>query len=146
MALLHLHIDPEFQALIPPLAEAEYGQLAANIVHEGCRDPLVHWGGTLIDGHNRYKICTAHNVQFQIVEREFADRNEVMIWIIRNQFGRRNLSGFQVSELHLKLAPLIAEKAKEQQGARTDLLSNSTECLKGIMAMIFSLSDTLTAP
>lgn len=36
-------IDPEFQALIPALQPEERSQLEANIVADGCRDPLVLW-------------------------------------------------------------------------------------------------------
>lgn len=36
-------IDPEFKALIPPLAPDELSQLEANILRDGCRDPLVVW-------------------------------------------------------------------------------------------------------
>lgn len=47
------------------------------------------------------------------------------IWIVRNQLGRRNLSAYDRSNLALKLKPLLAEKAKENQGTRTDILENS---------------------
>jgi hypothetical protein len=38
-------IDPEFQTLISPLAAEERAQLEANLLAEGCRDPLVVWEG-----------------------------------------------------------------------------------------------------
>jgi ParB family chromosome partitioning protein len=40
---MNLIIDPEFKALIPPLAPEELAQLEANIIKDGCRDPLVVW-------------------------------------------------------------------------------------------------------
>jgi N6-adenosine-specific RNA methylase IME4 len=40
---MNLIIDPEFKALIPPLAPEELAQLEANILQDGCRDPLVVW-------------------------------------------------------------------------------------------------------
>lgn len=46
---------------------------------------------------------------------DFNNREEVIEWIIRNQFGRRNLSNFQRSELALRLKPIIKAKAKERQ-------------------------------
>lgn len=36
-------IDSEFKALIPPLQAEEFAQLEANILADGCRDPLVVW-------------------------------------------------------------------------------------------------------
>ncbi len=120
-----LHIDPEFQALIPPLSADERMQLEANIHAEGCRDPLVVWNGTIIDGHNRYSICTQHGIAFDTVEREFASHDEAKQWIIRNQFGRRNLSAYTRGELALQLEELLAAAAKERQGSRTDLLPSN---------------------
>jgi hypothetical protein len=32
----------------------------------GCRDALVLWGDVLVDGHNRYGICTKHGIAFKI--------------------------------------------------------------------------------
>jgi N6-adenosine-specific RNA methylase IME4 len=92
-------IDPEFKALIPPLAPEELAQLEANIVKDGCRDPLVTWQGTLIDGHNRHDICTRHGIPFETVEMEFTDRDAVMDWMDANQLGRRNLTNDQRSYL-----------------------------------------------
>ena len=40
---MQIQIDPEFKALIPPLAPDELAQLEANILRDGCRDPLVVW-------------------------------------------------------------------------------------------------------
>jgi len=87
-----LRIDPEFRALIPPLTDDEKRLLEQSIVAEGCRDPLVAWGDVLIDGHNRYEICTRRGVPFKVVRRDFTDRSEAREWIIRNQLGRRNLT------------------------------------------------------
>lgn len=42
--------------------------------------------------------------------------------MILNQFGRRNISSFAKAELALQLKPLLAEQAKVNQGARTDIL------------------------
>ena len=87
-----LKIDPEFKSLIPPLSSSERDQLEKNILREGCRDPLVIWGKTVIDGHNRYAICTANRVDFKTVPVEFDDRDAARNWIVCNQLGRRNLT------------------------------------------------------
>lgn len=87
-----IKIDPELKALIPPLAADEYKQLEANIIAEGCRDPLVVWDSTLIDGHNRHEICTRHGIKFDTVEMEFESIAHARIWMRNNQKGRRNLT------------------------------------------------------
>jgi transcriptional regulator with XRE-family HTH domain len=108
-------IDEEFKNLIPPLSDEEYQQLTDNLIKEGCRDALITWNGILIDGHNRYEICKYHKIEFKTIEKEFKDRGEVVEWIIRNQFGRRNLSAYDRSRLALQLENVIKAKAKERQ-------------------------------
>ena len=96
----------------------EYKQLENNIVSDGCRDALVTWKGVLLDGHNRLEICTKHGITYQTVEKDFIDRTDAIMWIIQNQFGRRNLQLFQRSELALKMKDIIAEKAKAKEAER----------------------------
>lgn len=108
-------IDNEFKALIPPLTVDEKQGLEKSLIDEGCRDALVLWGDILVDGHNRYEICTRHNIPYKTIQREFASRQDVIEWIILNQFGRRNLPAHERARLALRLKPVIAEKAKAQQ-------------------------------
>jgi hypothetical protein len=115
-----IKIDAEFAALIPPLSREERQQLEDNIVeHGGARDPLVVWSKngtlTLIDGHNRYEICTRLELDFDIEEMRFSDRSHAEEWIIRNQFGRRNLSAYVRTQLALRLEETIAARAKANQ-------------------------------
>lgn len=117
---MNIVIDNEFKNLIPPLTPDEYSGLQQSIMQEGCRDPLVLWGDILIDGHNRYDICTRNNTPFHTVQREFADRNAAIEWIILNQFGRRNLPLHERARLALRLKPVIAEKAKENLVTHTE--------------------------
>jgi hypothetical protein len=78
---------------------------------EGCRDDLIVWNDTLIDGHNRHKICTARNIPFSTAYKEFLDRDDAKLWIIDNQLGRRNLTPFVRTELHLKKKAILAAEA-----------------------------------
>jgi hypothetical protein len=110
-----LIIDPEFRALIPPLTVEERQQLEENLKMDGCRDPLVVWQGVLLDGHHRYEICTVHGIRYTVVEQTCADRDEAKVWIIRNQFGRRNLPLYVRAELALELEPLVARVAERRR-------------------------------
>lgn len=90
-------IDREFKNLIPAIGDEERKQLEENIVEfGGARDPLVVWRDgdrdVLIDGHNRYEICTRLGLEYSVNSMEFASRDEAADWIDRNQLGRRNLS------------------------------------------------------
>jgi hypothetical protein len=101
----------ESQTLIPPLSQEEYQNLEQSILTEGCRDSLVAWNGILIDGHNRFEICNKHRVPFATKEQNFDSKNDVCIWMIKNQFGRRNLIPYIRAGLALKLEGLFQEKA-----------------------------------
>jgi ParB-like chromosome segregation protein Spo0J len=126
---MNIEINPEFRALIPPLSPEEYGQLEKNILADGCREPLVLFNGVLVDGHNRLKICTEHDLAYSVVEMDFTDSLAARLWMIRNQFGRRNLSNYQRASLALEMEPMLAEQAKMNQGTRTDILQKSAKCL-----------------
>ena len=110
-------IDDEFSRLIPSLTEEEYAGLEASILKDGCRDALIVWGEVLIDGHNRYRICTEHKVPYETRQMEFENRDEVLLWIMRNQLSRRNLSDFQRVELVRKCEEAVKAQAKARQGA-----------------------------
>ena len=55
-----------FTLPIPPLLNEERALLRQNLLSEGCRDALVVWKGhdVLLDGHNRYDICTELGLPF----------------------------------------------------------------------------------
>lgn len=91
-ALHKLRVLAEFKNLIRPLKKKEYLQLEANILSDGCRDPIVTWKRYIIDGHNRYEICLRHGVPFEILEMEFECKEAVIAWICANQLGRRNIT------------------------------------------------------
>lgn len=114
-----IQIDPELQALIPALTTEERKQLEVSLKAEGCLDPLRVWKeqGLLLDGHHRFEICTREHLKFTTIEISCADRDDAKAWIIRNQFGRRNLQPFQRAELALALKPLLAIEAKRREMA-----------------------------
>ena len=98
---LHLTIDPEFKGKIPPLREEELKQLEENILADGVViNPLIVWDGVIVDGHNRYRILQKHpEIQFTTYEKEFPDRYAAIVWICKNQLGRRNLTPQQFKYL-----------------------------------------------
>ena len=124
-----IQIDPEFRDLIPPLSTEEFAGLEASIKREGCRDAIVLWGNTLIDGHNRFEICTRHGIAFQTRALLAEDRRAAMIWIIRNQFDRRNLNPAQRMDLALLLKAEIQVQAQARMkaGKAVDPVQNSAQ-------------------
>lgn len=114
-------IDREFRNLIPAISPEERSQLEANLVeHGGARDPLVVWRDgdrdTLIDGHNRYEICTRLGLPYEVEALDFGGRDEAADWIDRNQLGRRNLS----KQDYKLLLGRRYNRAKKAEGGRAD--------------------------
>lgn len=122
-----LNVDTEFKNLIPPLTDDEYKGLEASILEEGCRDALILWGDTIVDGHNRYEICTKHNIAFNTVQMDFDSRNAVKLWMMHNQLARRNLNDFQRIEITHKCEDAVKEEAEK---IRTANLRQNAEVVK----------------
>lgn len=118
---MNITIDKEFKTLIPPMTEEEFSDLEANCLENGILDSLKVWNGILVDGHNRYEIAQKHGLEFKTDELEFSGRDDVKLWIIKNQLGRRNLDKWTRFDLVKSLEKIEAKKAKERQGTRTDL-------------------------
>ncbi|MFM7856161.1 MAG: hypothetical protein ACKO96_30630, partial [Flammeovirgaceae bacterium] len=67
------------------------------------------------DGHNRYEIATKWNLDFQTKSKHFNSELDAKIWMVNNQFGRRNLQDFVKGELMKTLEELEKQKGKEKQ-------------------------------
>ena len=122
-----LNINTEFQDLIPPLSLEELEGLEKSVIAEGCRDPLVTWQNYIIDGHHRYGICQKYNIEFNIVEKNDLETElDVKLWMINNQFSRRNLPTETRLALAYQFKEFEQEKAKARQGTRNDLVESDT--------------------
>lgn len=76
----------------------------------------------LLDGHNRYEICTRLDLPFEVSQVSFNSRDEAADWMDANQLGRRNLTGDQASILRGR-----RYNRTKKQGARTDLTSGQND-------------------
>jgi len=110
-----LRITPDFQNLIPPLAEDEFQQLEQNILAEGCRDAIKVWRDYIIDGHNRYAICQKHNIPYKVQKIRFASKADAKIWIAENQLGRRNLTTAMKIEIARQKTELLGQGGNKRK-------------------------------
>ncbi len=111
----YLKIDSELRDYLSALRSEEYKTLEASILESGCESPLILWENTLIDGHNRYAICTEHDIDFEVEHKAFPDRDSVIDWMLVNQLGRRNLSP---DDFRLFIGRLYNSRKKSQGGDR----------------------------
>ena len=81
---MNIVINEELKAYIDPLTADEREALERSMLAEGCRDALVLWGEVLVDGHNRYEICSRHGLPFRtardmVASGDIADAKTVML-------------------------------------------------------------------
>ncbi|WP_354514934.1 plasmid replication/partition related protein [Luteibacter sp. PvP019] len=108
---MHIVVNEELKAYIDPLSADEYEALERSLLAEGCRDALVLWGDTLVDGHNRYGICRKHDIPFNTVQHDrFQSIDDVHLWMIEQHLGRRSVSDFQRGVLALRKREILAER------------------------------------
>lgn len=119
---MKLKINEELKTLIPPLKEDEYNLLEQSLINEGCRDSLITWDDTIVDGHNRYEICTKNGIPFETEDRDFENIEAVKDWMDANQLGRRNLTNDQ-----RKIIIGRRYNREKSQGKRTDITSDQND-------------------
>lgn len=112
---MNIVINEELKQYIDPLTPNEYAALERSLLAEGCRDALVLWGDVLIDGHNRYEICSKYDLPFKTIQNDsFQSLEDVLLWMIDNQLGRRSVSDFQRGMLALRKRDIIAARTKAE--------------------------------
>ena len=92
---MELKVNPKIKALLPNPTDEELEMLEASLKADGCRDPLVVWtngDNTLLDGHNRLRLCRKLKIEFATVGMEFASLEDALDWVIDNQLSRRNIT------------------------------------------------------
>lgn len=125
--MIELRIDPEFRDKIPPLTEEEYKQLKENILEDGeVYEPISVWNGTIVDGHNRWKIICeneqALDGKYKIRQLDFENKHMVFEWMYKKQLGRRNLT----DEQRTMLIGKMFESRKKSHGASDGFRGNQS--------------------
>ncbi|MEM8514183.1 transcriptional regulator with XRE-family HTH domain [Massilia sp. MP_M2] len=112
---MNITINDELRSFVDPLSPIEQAALERSLLAEGCRDALVLWRDTLIDGHNRYELCQKHGIPFRTVHNNsFESIEDVMLWMIDNHLARRSVSDFQRGVLALKKKEIVSARVAER--------------------------------
>ena len=115
---MNITVNEELLAYIDPLTPDEHEALERSLLTEGCRDALVLWGEVLVDGHNRYGICTRHGIPFNTVQNTaFKTLDDVHLWMIDQHLGRRSVSDFQRGVLALRKKDILSARVPAQASA-----------------------------
>lgn len=87
-----LIINKDFKKLIQPLSAKDFELLENDILRDGCREPLLVCDDYIVDGFNRYAICTKHHIPFYIQDINLGSDAEITAWICINQLTRTDLA------------------------------------------------------
>ena len=118
---MNITINEELRSFIDPLTANEHAALERSLLAEGCRDALVLWGDVLIDGHNRYDICTRHGIEFRTVQNTtFNSLDDVMLWMIDNHLARRSVSDYQRGVLALRKKDIVTARVAQRAAAEPE--------------------------
>jgi hypothetical protein len=85
-------------------------------------------------------LAKKHGLSFQIVEREFRDLDEVLIWVDRNQLGRRNLTDEQravvIGRLYKTVKLAQGRPPKDEKEEKFSSFSGSNATAKAIAKQV----------
>lgn len=85
--------DSDFMELIPSRTEEYIDKLEENIFDLGCKDAILVWNNTIIDGHIRYSICHKWDLPFLVKRLHFNSRDEAVSFICHEQLKRTDITG-----------------------------------------------------
>lgn len=104
---------------LPAMSEQEFAGLRDDIVEHGLRDPIVMHDDLVLDGLHRLRACEEGGVA--PIFRDLPDGEDPAAFVISANLHRRHLSASQRAVVAAKLLPELEARARERQGARTDL-------------------------
>jgi len=110
-----IRINENFKKLIPALTTEEFKQLEDNCLAEGIRDNIITWNGFIIDGHNRYEIACKWDLDYETESKHFDSEDDVELWMIDNQNGRRNLTDGWKYKLQQRKKEILIKKGADKK-------------------------------
>lgn len=126
---MELKVNPEYEAMMPPLSESEYQALRESISENGLYHPvIVNEDGIVLDGHHRLKACKELGIEPEYKIRKFGDQDR---FIVESNLTRRHLNGFQKIEMLQPLLDKEKRKAEERQIEGGNQLPLSKYLLRG---------------
>lgn len=137
LSIEDLKIDKKFKRLTPETKE-QFKALKKLVVSDGeVHGPIIVWKdqNTVVDGHCRVEILKKHpKLKYSIKEIAFGDWQDVMVWIVEHHIARNSFTLWQKLEMAMNCVDYweAKEEARNNQGARTDLLSPSDKKLEPI--------------
>ena len=113
---MSLHLNPEYEKLLPKMSDEEFAELKASIQAEGQHYPIVvNEDLEVLDGHHRFRACTELGIEPDFEVRKFEDKLIEKKFVIEANLRRRHLTKFQLVELGVPLLEIEKALAKKRQ-------------------------------
>ena len=113
---MSLRINPVYDKLLPQMTDEEFNQLKASIKAEGQHYAIiVNEDLEVLDGHHRFRACTALGIEPDFEVRKFDDKLLEKKFVIEANLRRRHLNNFQLVELAVPLLEIEKALAKQRQ-------------------------------
>jgi ParB-like chromosome segregation protein Spo0J len=113
---MSLHLNPEYEKLLPKMSEEEFAELKASIQTEGQHYPIVaNENLEVLDGHHRFRVCEELGIEPDFEVRKFEDKLLEKKFVIEANLRRRHLTKFQLVELGVPLLEIEKALAKKRQ-------------------------------
>lgn len=95
----------DYANLFPMLAAEAQDALRADILAHGVREPIILFGGRILDGRNRYMAARDLGLDFPVAEFIGTD-SEALAYVLSTNLHRRHLTESQRAAIAAKLANL----------------------------------------
>jgi ParB-like chromosome segregation protein Spo0J len=113
---MSLHLNPEYDKLLPRMTDEEFTALKVSIEQEGQHYPIiVNEDLEVLDGHHRFRACTELGIEPDFEVRKFEDKLLEKKFVIEANLRRRHLNNFQLVELAVPLLEIEKALAKKRQ-------------------------------
>lgn len=99
--------------IFPPMANAEFGALKADIAANGVREPVRVWQRQIIDGRHRARACEELGIDCPTLEW-CGDEASIVPLVISLNLKRRHLSPSQLAFVALAIERVEGALAKER--------------------------------
>jgi ParB-like chromosome segregation protein Spo0J len=121
---MSLHLNAEYDKLLPRMSKEEFEELKKSIQTEGQHYPIiVNENLEVLDGHHRFRACIELGLEPDFEVRKFDDKLNEKKFVIEVNLRRRHLNNFQLVELAVPLLEIEKALAKKRQskGGKNEL-------------------------
>jgi ParB-like chromosome segregation protein Spo0J len=113
---MSLHVNPEYEKLLPKMSDQEFADLKASIQEEGQHYAIiVNEDLEILDGHHRFRACVELDIEPDFEVRKFENKLLEKKFVIEANLRRRHLNNFQLVELGVPLLEIEKLLAKKRQ-------------------------------